>query len=97
MALFQNRVLEAYARTNKIDFLDLARLMPSDPDLFIDAIHGTQEGERLRGWIMLQLLVPVIDRHLADGTWPRKSFPAAKPPAPYTPRLLTFNCGTRAG
>jgi hypothetical protein len=97
LALFQNRVLEAYARTNKIDFLDLARLMPSDPDLFIDAIHGTQEGERLRGWIMLQLLVPVIDRHLADGTWPRKSFPAAKPPAPYTPRLLTFNCGTRAG
>jgi hypothetical protein len=97
LALFQNRVLEKFARTHKIDFLDVARLMPSDPDLFIDAIHGTQEGERLRAWIVLQLLVPIIDRHLADGTWPKKSFPDLQPPASYTPRVVTFDCRKKAG
>lgn len=92
LALFQNRVLETYAASRKVDFLDIARLMPSDPDLFIDAIHGTQEGVRLHAWIMLQLLIPVIDRHLAQGAWPKKSFPAVDPPAPYAPRLLRFAC-----
>lgn len=47
LARFQNRVLEKYAKEHRIDFLDVARLMPSDPDLFIDAIHGTTEGVRL--------------------------------------------------
>lgn len=97
LARFQNRVLEKYAKEHRIDFLDVARLMPSDPDLFIDAIHGTTEGVRLRAWIMLQLLIPVIDRHLADGTWPKKSFPAVPPPAPYKPRVVTFQCQRKAG
>lgn len=97
LARFQNRVLEKYAKEHRIDFLDVARLMPSDPDLFIDAIHGTTEGVRLRAWIMLQLLVPVIDRHLADGTWPKKSFPIVPPPAPYKPRVVTFQCERKAG
>ncbi|MDP3242189.1 MAG: hypothetical protein Q8M69_17340, partial [Reyranella sp.] len=97
LAVFQNRVLEKYAKEHRIDFLDVARLMPSDPDLFIDAIHGTPEGVRLRAWIMLQLLVPVIDRHLADGTWPKRSFPTVPPPAPYAPRVITFHCPRKAG
>jgi len=97
LAVFQNRVLEKYAKQHRIDFLDLARIMPSDPDLYIDAIHGTPEGIRLRAWIMLQLLVPVIDRHLADGTWPKKSFPAVPPPAPFEPREVTFQCERKPG
>ncbi len=92
LALFQNRVLEKFAKSHHVDFLDVAKLMPSDPDLFVDAIHGTPEGERLRAWIVLQLLVPVVDRHLADGTWPKKSFPQVAPPAPYAPRVVTFDC-----
>lgn len=96
LALFQNRVLEKFARTHRIDFLDVARLMPSDPDLFVDAIHGTPEGDRLRAWIVLQLLVPVVDRHLADGTWPRKTFPAQSLPAPYVPRVVNFECRKKA-
>ena len=92
LASFQNRVLEKFAKTHKIDFLDVAQLMPSDTELFADAIHGTPEGERMRAWIVLQLLIPVIDRHLADGTWPKKSFPQAAAPAPYTPRVVTFDC-----
>jgi hypothetical protein len=97
LALFQNRVLEKFAKAHRIDFLDVARLMPSDPELFIDAIHGTPEGERLRAWTALQLLVPVVDRHLANGTWPKKSFPAVAPPAPYTPRVVTFDCHKKSG
>lgn len=97
LALFQNRVLEKYAKEHRIDFLDVARLMPSDPDLFIDAIHGTPEGVRLRGWIMLQLLVPVIDRHLVDGSWPKKRFPLVPAPAPYRPRVVTFHCQPKTG
>lgn len=97
LARFQNRVLEKYAKVHRIDFLDVARLMPSDPDLFIDAIHGTPEGVRLRAWIMLQLLIPVIDRHLADGTWPKNGFPRVPPPAPYQPRVITFQCQRKAG
>jgi len=97
LAVFQNRVLEKYAKQHRIDFLDLARIMPSDPDLYIDAIHGTPEGIRLRAWIMLQLLVPVVDRHLADGTWPKKSFPAVPPPAPFEPRVVTFQCERKPG
>lgn len=92
LAAFQNRVLELYAASRGIDFLDIARLMPSDPDLFIDSIHATQEGIRLHAWIALQLLIPVIDRHLSDGSWPKRSFPAAKPLAPYAPRKITFSC-----
>lgn len=92
LALFQNRVLEKYAAARGIDFLDVARLMPSDPDLFVDAIHGTPEGVRLRAWIMLQLLVPVIERHLADGTWPKKDFAPPPPLAPYTPRTVDLEC-----
>ncbi|KAK6023286.1 hypothetical protein OSTOST_10940 [Ostertagia ostertagi] len=97
LASFQNRVLEKFAKAHHDDFFDVARLMPSDPDLFVDAIHGTPEGERLRAWIVLQFLVPVIDRHLADGSWPKKSFPPAAPPAPYTPRVVTFDCQKKAG
>jgi hypothetical protein len=97
LALFQNRVLEKFARLRGIDFLDVAKLMPSDPELFVDAIHGTPEGERLRAWIVLQLLVPVVDRHLAAGTWPKKTFPDVPPLQPYTPRIVTFDCRNKSG
>jgi hypothetical protein len=96
LAAFQNRVLAKYAAAHGLSFLDLAPLMPSDPNLFVDAIHGTPEGVRLRGWIMLQLLVPVIERHLADGSWPKKGFTPAPAPAPFQPRVLTFDCSAKA-
>jgi hypothetical protein len=51
---------------------------------------------RLRGWIMLQLLVPVIERHPADGSWPKKGFTPAPAPAPFQPRVLTFDCSAKA-
>ncbi len=61
-----------YARAHDLAFIDVARLMPFDPDLFIDAIHNSYAGERLRAWVFLQGLVPIVERHLKSGAWPRK-------------------------
>ena len=92
MAAFENRVFAKYARANKLDFIDVARLTPFDPDLFLDAIHTTYAGERLRAWVFLQGLVPIVERHLKSGAWPRK-VEASKTPAPaYKPWPITFNC-----
>lgn len=92
LAVFQNRVLRTYAASRGIDFMDVAGAMPSDPDLFVDGIHNTPEGIRLRAWIVLQLLVPIVDRHLSDGSWPRKAFPQTPAAAPYKPRRIEFDC-----
>jgi hypothetical protein len=92
LAAFQNRVFAKYARAHDLAFIDVARLMPFDPDLFVDAIHNSYAGERLRAWVFLQGLVPIVERHLKSGAWPRK-FEAAKKPQPaFKPRPITFAC-----
>lgn len=92
LAAFENRVFAKYARAHDLAFIDVARLMPFDPDLFIDAIHNSYAGERLRAWVFLQGLVPVVERHLQSGAWPRK-VEAAKTPMPaFKPRPITFAC-----
>ena len=92
LAAFQNRVFAKYARTHDLAFIDVARLLPFDPDLFVDAIHNSYAGERLRAWVFLQGLVPVVERHLKSGAWPKK-VEAAKTPAPaFKPRPITFTC-----
>lgn len=68
---FQNRVLEAYARTHGLEFIDIAKVYPEDPDLFTDPIHQTYAGVRLRAWIVLQQLIPILTRRLDAGQLPR--------------------------
>ncbi len=93
LAKFQNRVFEKYARVHRLPFLDVARVMPFDPDLFEDAIHASYNGVRLHGWVDLQLLLPTIEKHLADGTWPKAAQP--EPPLPtFQPKEITFDCKT---
>ena len=82
LAAFENRVFAKYARAHDLAFIDVARLMPFDPDLFIDAIHNSYAGERLRAWVFLQGLVPIVERHLKSGAWPRKVEAAKKPRRP---------------
>ncbi len=99
LAAFQNRVLAKYARMHGLPFIDVAAMMPSDPDLFSDAIHKTYAGERIMGWVFLQQLVPVIERHLANGAWPRP-VPRMEPAHPAfrsPPRMITFHCRQPAG
>ena len=96
LAAFQNRVFAKYAKVHGVPFLDVASLMPFDPDLFIDAIHNSQAGERVRAWIFFQGLVPIIERHLKAGDWPRTLPPSTRPPPTFTPRVLTFDCSGKS-
>jgi hypothetical protein len=95
LAAFENRVFAKYARAHKLAFIDVARLMPFDPDLYVDAIHNSYAGERLRAWVFLQGLVPIVEHHLASGAWPRKLEPTDKPAPAYQPRPITFTCGPK--
>jgi hypothetical protein len=94
MASFQNRVLARYAAAHNLPFIDVAGQMPDDPALTTDAIHFSYGGVRLHAWIVLQSLVPLIERRLAAGTWPTK--PQAQQAAPagllFEPELYRLNC-----
>jgi len=91
LAKFQNRLLAKYAAVHDLPFVDYARYMPLDPDLFVDAVHPTYAGVRLQGWIALQQLLPTIEKHLKDGTWPAP--PKHERPLPtFTPRQIAFSC-----
>jgi hypothetical protein len=72
LATFQSRVFAKYAALHNLAFIDVARDMPRDPDLFSDAIHNTAVGVRVRAWVVFQKLVPVIEGRLASGQWPKK-------------------------
>ncbi len=92
LAAFQNRVFAKYAAVRGIPFIDVARYMPLDTDLFIDGIHDTAGGVRLRAWIVLQQLIPIIEKRLSDGQWPR-TLTGPDPPLPtFVPRRLSFDC-----
>jgi hypothetical protein len=91
LAKFQNRLLAKYAAVRGAPFVDIARYMPLDPDLFVDAVHLTYAGIHLQAWIALQQLLPTIEKHLKDGTWPRPTSPDLPLPT-FTPRQITFSC-----
>ena len=82
LADFQNRVFRRYAQARGADFLDVAPAIPQDPDLFIDAIHMTEPGERVRAWITFQQLVPVIRHMIESGRLPRAPKNGHLPAAP---------------
>lgn len=92
LTAFQNRVFAKYARVHKLDFIDVARHTPFDPDLFVDAIHTTYGGERIRAWVFFQLLVPIVESHLKSGAWPRQVVPSTEPAPVFAPRAITFDC-----
>ena len=68
---FENSVFAKYASLHSLPFIDVARYMPSDPDLFTDATHNTPFGVRLRAWIVFQQLVPIIESRLSSKAWPK--------------------------
>jgi len=95
---FQNRVLRNYAASRKIPFLDVAGAVPQDPDLFVDAIHMTEVGERVKAWIVFQRLVPVVRRLIASGQLPRHADAARLPaPAPMAAAGMSTACPVPAG
>ena len=97
MAAFQNRVLAKFAAARGLPFIDIAGAMPDRPDLYTDAIHFTYGGVRLHAWIALQALVPLIEKRLADGAWPRPAGDRQTPPPGlfFTPREIAVSCPKR--
>ncbi|WP_421994925.1 hypothetical protein [Reyranella sp.] len=89
---FQNRFLAKYARVHKLPFIDFARYVPLDPDLFVDAVHTNYAGLRLQAWVAFNQLLPTVEKHLADGSWPRPVDPKAPPLPTITPRRITLHC-----
>ncbi|MBZ5609999.1 MAG: hypothetical protein LAP38_17190 [Acidobacteriia bacterium] len=92
LANFQNRVFRRYAASRGIPFLDVAANVPEDPDLFVDAIHMTETGERLKAWIVFQQLAPLVRRKIESGELPR---PAGSHPLPPAPSLTAFPASIR--
>ena len=93
LAKFQNRLFAKYAATHGIAFVDIAGVSPFDPNLFTDAVHTNYAGTRLRAWVAFNLLLPTVEKHLADGSWPRP-WPAGAPTAlpTFTPREIAVSC-----
>jgi hypothetical protein len=93
LAKFQNRLLAKYAKVHGLPFVDIAGKAPFDPSLFLDAIHTGYAGSRAFGWIAFNELLPMVQKHLADGSWPRP-WPVGVPNAlpAFTPRQITFHC-----
>ena len=78
MTAFEDRVFAKYDAKYGLPFIDVAKYMPYDANLFSDAIHNTPPGIKLRAWIELQQLVPIIEKHLAE----RQRGRAPVPPMP---------------
>jgi hypothetical protein len=95
---FQNRVFRNYAASRKIPFLDVAGEIPQDPDLFTDAIHMTEVGERVKAWIVFAQLVPVIRRLIESGQLPHHN-DAAHLPRPMSTAVaeMSTHCPAPAG
>jgi hypothetical protein len=98
LSAFQNRVFRNYAASRKIPFLDVASEIPQDPDLFVDAIHMTEVGERIKAWIVFQQLVPVIRRLIESGQLPHHN-DAARLPKPMSMAVteMSTHCPVPAG
>ena len=92
LSQFQNRLLAKYAKVHGLTFIDTARYLPFDPDLFIDALHMNYAGLRLQAWVTFNQLLPTIEKHLADRSWPRPRDPAASSLPTITPRKIKFTC-----
>jgi hypothetical protein len=94
LASFQNRVLSRYAAAHSLPFIDVAGQMPDAPALGTDAIHFSYGGVRLHAWIVLQSLVPLIERRLAEGAWPTKPLAQKSPPPGlfFEPELYRLSC-----
>ncbi len=94
LTAFENRVFGKYDKVHGLPFIDIAKYMPYDPNLFSDGIHNTPAGVKLRAWIALLQLVPLIEQRLANGQWPKPvpDMPDMHPAFAKPPRTISFNC-----
>jgi hypothetical protein len=60
----QNRFFAAFARQRGLDLIDIAGTLPADPLLYIDAVHHTEMGVRLKAWVYFVALTRILERDL---------------------------------
>jgi hypothetical protein len=88
-----NRVLQHYAATKGVPFIDVAAGFPNDPDLFTDGVHLNHEGTKVQAWLALRALVPLVRARLESGAWPRPDrMPLAEHPNIKPPELYRLRC-----
>jgi len=86
VADIRNRIFKNWAAINNVDFIDTSKMMPDNPALFLDAMHNTQSGVKLRAWAVFLKLLPVVEADLKTGRLPRpdqgpnKTHPYMAPP-----------------
>jgi len=74
----QNRIFAAWSVERGVAFIDVASAMPVHEDLFLDSVHTTLLGTRIRAWCVFEGLVPVLIRDLEAGRIPRRA--SGQPP-----------------
>lgn len=85
----QNRFYADWAAARGVPFLDLAAQMPRDPRLSTDAVHTTELGSRLRGWLLCAGLVRLLEPELRSGALPKPPrAPGGEHPCLLLPRRL---------
>jgi hypothetical protein len=95
LSRFQNRVFQKYAESKGLPYIQVAEKFPADPDLFIDPIHENYLGVKLRAWLVLQQIIPIIKKDLAGGFLPRpwsKEF-EVRSAAPFPQNVRTVKIG----
>lgn len=98
LATFQNRVLKGYAASRDIPFVDIQASIPQDPNLFDDALHLTDAGERLKAWVVFQQLAPAVRQQISSGVLPRPAGVHGLPPAPsLVPHEVSTRCEDPTG
>ena len=97
MADFQNRVFRRYAESRGVTFIDVASALPQDPNLFVDAIHMTDTGERVKAWIVFQQLVPVLRKQIESGQLPRPASTHLPHLPSFTATEIAVHCDGRSG
>ncbi len=88
LADVQNRGFEAWARARGIDLVDLSAMLPMDERLYIDAIHHSETGVRLKAWLLFCRLTELLERDLAAGLLPREPS-GGEPYSRSAPRTVT--------
>lgn len=67
----QNDLLRDWARRREVPLIDVAARVPPWPELYRDGVHATGAGLRVRGWAVLEGLIPLIEGELESGRLPR--------------------------
>ena len=74
MNKFQNYVYSNFAIDNELQYVDLNKIYPKNPALFIDGIHNTIPGLKLRAWYVFNNILPILNVDINNGYISKNSY-----------------------